>query len=390
MDRKSVSILGATGSIGDSTLDIVENHPELFEVVALTGGGNVQKLAEIALKVRPRFVAIADETKVAELRERLADMPCEVAGGTEGVCAAAEVPCDLTVSAIVGFAGLAPTLAALDACGTLALANKESLVCAGGLVREKAEKNGVTILPLDSEHNAIFQALGNDRMADVEKITLTASGGPFRTWAQSDIAAAGPEHALKHPNWSMGAKITIDSATLMNKGLEVIEAHHLFPVALDQLSVVVHPQSIIHGMVSFIDGAVIAELGIPDMRTPIAHCMAHPNRISTRVERLDLAKIGNLTFEAPDFERFPNLALALSALADGDCATNLLNGANEVAVQAFLHKRIGFYDISGVVESVLADGNGAFSGHNGFTCFDDAADVDQFARKRAEERIALV
>lgn len=380
--RRRIAILGATGSIGKSTLSIVETHPDLYDVVAITGGGNVTRLVEIARITEPEFVAIADESKLDELKEALSDLPCQVAGGEAATIEAARISCDMTISAIVGFAGLAPTLAALDACSILALANKESLVCAGTLVRRVAKANNVTLLPMDSEHNAIFQALNGEKMESVEKVTLTASGGPFRTWSREEIAKAGPEQALKHPNWSMGAKITIDSATLMNKGLEVIEAQHLFPIRHDQLDVVVHPESIIHGMVSFVDGAVIAELGCPDMRTPIAHCMAHPQRIKAPVERLDLAAHGTLSFEKPDLERFPMLGLALDALAQGDIATNLINASNEIAVGHFLKKRLSFYGMSDLVARVLDDGLKHFTTSKTIESLDQAIEVDHFARLR--------
>ena len=385
---RTISILGATGSIGDSTLAIVAHQPERYKVIAVTGGSNAEKLAKIARDTGASIVAIADESKVAFLKEALADLPCDVLGGDEGVLEAARAPCEMTISSIVGFAGLGPTLAALDACRYLSLANKESLVCAGSLVMGEAAKKGVTVLPLDSEHNAIHQALLGDRIADVEMVTLTASGGPFRTWSRDDIAKAGPTNALKHPNWSMGAKITIDSATLMNKGLEVIEAHHLFPIRHDQLDVVVHPQSIIHGMVSFVDGAVLAELGCPDMRTPIAHCMAHPNRIETEVERLSLTKIGQLTFEEPDYARFPMLKIAKQALSEGDVATNLINGANEVVVQHFLNENLSFYGMSDVVEEVLASGLNQFNPKDGITSYEQAVTIDAYARSQALQIIS--
>lgn len=380
--------MGATGSIGDSTLAIVEHQPELFKVVALSGGTNVEKLAKIARRVRPEIVAIADESKLDTLKSALHDLPCKVVGGEKGVLEAARAPCEMTISAIVGFAGLQPTLEALKACQYLALANKESLVCAGTLVMQEASKRDVTILPLDSEHNAIYQALQGDRIEDVETVTLTASGGPFRTWSRDDIAKAGPQHALKHPNWSMGAKITIDSATMMNKGLEVIEAHHLFPIRHNQLDVVVHPQSIIHGMVSFVDGAVLAELGTPDMRTPIAHCMAHPGRIETEVKRLSLTQIGTLTFEEPDLQRFPMLKIAMQALAMGDIATNLINAANETAVHQFLRENLSFYGMSDVVTGVLDKGLKHFDRTTGIETYEQAAAIDQFARREAEKIIS--
>ena len=385
---RTISILGATGSIGDSTLAIVAHQPDRYKVIAVTGGSNAEKLAKIARNTGASIVAIADESKVSFLKEALADLPCEILGGNEGVLEAARAPCEMTISSIVGFAGLGPTLAALDACRYLSLANKESLVCAGSLVMGEAAKKGVTVLPLDSEHNAIHQALLGDRIADVEMVTLTASGGPFRTWSRDDIAKAGPANALKHPNWSMGAKITIDSATLMNKGLEVIEAHHLFPIRHDQLDVVVHPQSIIHGMVSFVDGAVLAELGCPDMRTPIAHCMAHPNRIETEVERLSLTKIGQLTFEEPDFERFPMLKIAKQALSEGDVATNLINGANEIVVQHFLAENLSFYGMSDVVEEVLTSGLNQFNPKDGITSYEQAVTIDGYARSQTLQIIS--
>ena len=384
---RTISILGATGSIGDSTLAIIAHQPERYKVIAVTGGSNAEKLAKIARDTGANIVAIADENKVSYLKEALADLPCDVLGGDEGVLEAARAPCEMSISSIVGFAGLGPTLAALDACRYLSLANKESLVCAGSLVMGEAARKGVTVLPLDSEHNAIHQVLLGDRIADVEMVTLTASGGPFRTWSRDDIAKAGPANALKHPNWSMGAKITIDSATLMNKGLEVIEAHHLFPIRHDQLDVVVHPQSIIHGMVSFVDGAVLAELGCPDMRTPIAHCMAHPNRIETEVERLSLTKISQLTFEEPDFDRFPMLKIAKQALAEGDVATNLINGANEIVVEHFLNENLSFYGMSDVVEKVLVSGLNQFNPKDGITSYEQAVTIDGFARAQAAKII---
>ncbi|PLX39665.1 MAG: 1-deoxy-D-xylulose-5-phosphate reductoisomerase [Hyphomicrobiales bacterium] len=348
-----LSVLGATGSIGTSTLDLVARDPERFELEAVTAFSNAEALIEMALRLRPRMAVIGDEGKRQVVAEALAGSGIEVGAGKTAMVEAATRPTDLVVAAITGAAGLEPTIAAIRSGTSIALANKECLVCAGSVFLREATAAGVTILPVDSEHNAIFQVFEQDNVERIEKIILTASGGPFRTWARDDMVTVTREQALKHPNWSMGAKITIDSATLMNKGLEVIEAFHLFPLALEQIDVLVHPQSVIHGMVQYADGSLLAQLGSPDMRTPISHCLSWPRRGVAPSRRLDLAEVATLTFERPDLERFPALGLARAALARGEGTTTVLNGANEIAVHAFLEGRIGFLDIAASVEATI-------------------------------------
>jgi len=343
---RRIVLLGATGSIGASTLDLIERNPQSFVVVALAGGRDAAALARVALAVRPEFVAIRDESAYAALKEALAGTNIQVAAGREAVIEAASRAADLVVSAIVGAAGVEPTHAAIAAGRDVALANKECLVCAGVPFMRAAREAGARLLPMDSEHNAIFQALGGADPATIERMIITASGGPFRTWAKEAIETATVAEALNHPNWSMGPKITVDSATMMNKGLELIEAHHLFGVPAEKLDVVVHPQSIVHGLVSFADGAVTAGMGAPDMRVPIAHCLGFPDRLAAPTPRLDLAAIGSLTFERPDYDRFPSLRLALDALAAGGGMPTVLNAANEIAVEAFLAGRIAFGGIA--------------------------------------------
>ncbi len=343
---RRIVLLGATGSIGASTLDLIERNPESFVVVAIAGGRDHAALARIALAFRPEFVAIRDESAYAPLKEALAGTNIQVAAGREAVIEAATREADLLVSAIVGAAGVEPTHAAIEAGRDVALANKECLVCAGVPFMRAAREAGVRLLPMDSEHNAIFQALGGADPATIERMIITASGGPFRTWTKEAIENATVAEALNHPNWSMGPKITIDSATMMNKGLELIEAHHLFGVPASKLDVVVHPQSIVHGLVSFADGAVTAGMGAPDMRVPISHCLGFPDRLAAPTPRLDLAAIGSLTFERPDYDRFPSLRLALDALAAGAGLPTVLNAANEIAVEAFLAGRIAFGGIA--------------------------------------------
>jgi len=349
---KRLTLLGATGSVGASTLDLVARAPERFRVEAVAAGRDWEKLAEVARGCRARLAVVADEAALGPLREALAGTGIEAAAGTAALVEAAQRPADLVVAAIVGAAGLPPTLAALESGTPVALANKEALVCAGALMTAAAARSGARLLPVDSEHNAIFQVL--EDTARVARIVLTASGGPFRGWTADAMAAVTPAQAVKHPTWSMGAKISVDSATLMNKGLELIEAYHLFGVRPDQLDVLVHPQSLVHGLVEYVDGSVLAQLGPADMRVPIAHALAWPQRMATPVQRLDLAAIGRLDFEAPDRTRFPALALAEAALAAGGCRPCILNAANEVAVAAFLEARIGFLDIAATVEATLA------------------------------------
>jgi len=351
---RSVSILGATGSIGRSTLDLVERGGDAFEVVALTARSDVAGLADAARRTRARRAVIGDETLYSALRDALAGSDTEAAAGCDAICEAAAMGADWTMAAIVGTAGLKPVMSALRQGRTVALANKESLVLAGDLMTRAAEGAGATLLPVDSEHNAVFQCFPHEDPSRVRRIILTASGGPFRTLSQEEMARVTPAQAVKHPNWSMGAKISVDSATLMNKGLELIEAHHLFPVGNDKLSVLVHPQSVVHSLVEYVDGSMLAQLGPPDMRTPIAHTLAWPQRMKTPVEPLDLAKIARLDFEEPDLDRFPALSLALQAMKAGGARPGVLNAANEEAVAAFLAGRIGFLDIALIVDKVLS------------------------------------
>ncbi len=352
---KSVTVLGATGSIGRSTADLLLARPDLYRVEAVVGGRNAAGLAELARGLRARIAVLADASGHAELASLLAGSGIEAASGEAAVIEAASRPVDWTMAAITGIAGLAPTLAAIGHGAAVALANKEALVSAGDVMLRAVADAGAVLLPCDSEHNAIFQSLGGafGGLRAVEKIVLTASGGPFRCASVAAMEAAGPEQALKHPTWSMGAKISIDSATMFNKGLEVIEAARLFGLPSERIEVLVHPQSIVHGLVHFTDGSVVAQLGAPDMRIPIAHCLAWPERIETASPRLDLARIATLEFAAPDPVRFPALRLAREALRAGGGAPAILNAANEVAVAAFLARRIGFGAIARVVEAVL-------------------------------------
>lgn len=351
--KRSVSVLGSTGSVGTSTIDLISRAPDRYRVEALVGGSNAILLAEQARALGAAFVAIADESAGDALRDALAGTGIEVGAGREAVLDAARRPCDWTMASIVGSAGLAPTLEAVRRGGMVALANKEALVCAGSVFTEEARVAGCRILPVDSEHNAIYQVFDDPRRDGIERIILTASGGPFRTLTLDEMARKTPQEAAAHPNWSMGTKISIDSATMMNKGLELIEAHHLFAIAEDRIDVLVHPQSVVHSLVSYVDGSVLAQLGSPDMRTPIAFCLAWPERIATPVDRLDLAALGQLTFFAPDSERFPALDLARAALRAGGDAAPVLNAANEIAVAAFCQSRIGFTDIAAVVAETL-------------------------------------
>ena len=355
--ERSVTLLGATGSIGASTVDLLKRERARYRVEAVSANRNGSALAMLAREVGARFAAVGDPSAFRELKEGLAGTGIEAGAGEGALVEAAQRPADWVIGAITGAAGLKPTLAAAERGAIVALANKECLVCAGGLFMRRAAAAGATILPVDSEHNALFQAMGANRREDVRRVILTASGGPFRTWTADAIRSATPEQALKHPNWSMGAKVTIDSATLMNKGLEIIEAHHLFALSSAEIDVLVHPQSIVHGLVEFRDGSLLAQLGSPDMRIPIANCLAWPDRINGPAERLDLAKHGNLTFERADLTRFPALALARQALEAGGAAPTILNAANEIAVGEFLGKRLGFAGIWVLVESTLDAAN---------------------------------
>ncbi len=350
---RSLSIFGATGSVGLSTLDLVRQHRDKYRVVALTANGNAADLAKLAREFDAEIAVVADETAYAALVEALAGSSTKAAAGPAALVEAAQMGADWTMAAIVGCAGLPPTMAAIEAGKTVALANKEALVSAGDLMMAAVERSGATLLPVDSEHNAIFQCLAGGHIDQVRKITLTASGGPFRTFSLDQMRAVTPAQAVAHPNWDMGAKISVDSATMMNKGLELIEAHHLFPVGLDRLDIVVHPQSVIHSMVEYVDRSTLAQLGSPDMRIPIASTLAWPARIETNSEPLDLARISKLEFEVPDLVRFPALQLARTSAEQGGAAPAILNAANEVAVAAFLNGQIGFLDIANVVSSTL-------------------------------------
>ena len=351
---RTISLLGATGSIGASTLDLIRHNRVDWQVEALTANCSATALAQLAREFDARIAVVGDESCLPELRAALEGTDIEAAGGSAALCEAAARPVDMTVAAIVGCAGLAPTMAAVEAGGTIALANKEALVSAGDILKSAIARAGASLLPTDSEHNAIFQCLAGNKMREVRRIILTASGGPFRTLSADQLKSVTREQALKHPNWDMGAKITIDSATMMNKGLEFIEAHHLFPVGLENIDILVHPQSIIHSMVEYRDRSVLAQLGPSDMRVPIASCLAYPERMETPLTPLDLAMIGELTFEAPNEELFPATRIAREAIEAGGAAPAVLNAANEIAVEAFLNERIGFTRITAVVETVLA------------------------------------
>src|SRR3954469_6148454 len=379
---RTITILGATGSIGDSTMDLLRASPARYQVEALTANSNVEALAKLAVEFGAHFAAIADPARLGELKDALAGTGIECGAGESAIIEAAARPADWVMAAVSGAAGLKPALAAVDRGATVALANKECLVCAGDFFMQRAAAAGACILPADSEHNALFQALGSGNREELVRVIITASGGPFRTWAPADIERATLAQALKHPNWSMGQKITIDSASMMNKGLEVIEASYLFALTPDEIDVLVHPQSIIHGMVEFSDRSVVAQLGAPDMRTPIAHCLGWPDRIIGPATQLDLAKIGQLTFEAPDFDRFPALRLAYEALRTGRGATTVYNAANEIAVAAFICGKIRFGAIARLVEATMNEwirsGNLA-----PLTSADDAIAVDHNARNKA-------
>jgi len=351
---RKIALLGATGSIGKSTLDLVERNPDRFRVTAVTAARNVEALADLVRRTGAGLAVIADESRYMDLVELLVGTNCRPAAGEDALIEAALYDCDLVIGAIVGCAGLRPVMAAVEAGRTVALANKEALVTAGALMTDAAVASGAILLPIDSEHNAIFQCLAGADLSNVSRIILTASGGPFRTDSAEEIRVATPAQAVAHPNWSMGAKISVDSATLMNKGLELIEAHYLFGLASDRIDVVIHPQSVIHSMVEFIDGSVLAQLGSPDMRIPIAYALAWPERIATPAQKLDLAALSRLDFEAPDLERFPALRLARQALEAGGAAPVVLNAANEITVAAFLDGKIPFREIATLVEEALA------------------------------------
>ncbi|MGX7953037.1 1-deoxy-D-xylulose-5-phosphate reductoisomerase [Tsuneonella sp. HG249] len=381
---RSISIFGATGSVGASTLDLVRRQPGAWRIVALTANCSANELAALAREFAAEVAVVADESCLPALRDALSGSGIEAAGGAEGLCEAASRGADLTVAAIVGCAGLGPVMAAIEQGGVVALANKEALVSAGEVMTAAVARSGATLLPVDSEHNAIFQCLAGNRVEDVRRITLTASGGPLRTWSQAQLEAATPAQAIAHPNWDMGAKISIDSATMMNKGLEFIEAHHLFPVGLDRIAIVVHPQSVIHSLVEYRDGSTLAQLGPSDMRVPIASCLAWPHRMDTPMEPLDLVALGELTFEAPDEKRFPATRLAREAARAGGAAPAVLNAANEAAVAAFLAGKIPFTRIALTVERILSRPLPEAP-----VTLEEVLAVDAEARARADELLEL-
>jgi len=377
--RRKLAILGATGSVGKSTLDLIERNPERFEVVAVTAATNAEALADIARRTGARLAVVADERRLSDLRELLVGSNCRAEAGNQALIEAAAGEAELVIAAIVGCAGLKPVMAAIEAGRTVALANKEALVTAGALMTEAAIRSGATLLPVDSEHNAIFQCLACSRNDDVAKLILTASGGPFRTASAEMMRNATPAEAVAHPNWSMGAKISVDSATMMNKGLELIEAHHLFGVPSKRMEIIIHPQSVVHSLVEFVDGSVLAQLGSPDMRIPIAYALAWPERIPTPAQRLDLASIARLEFEQPDLTRFPALRIAREALEAGGSAPAVLNAANEAAVSRFLTGSIGFTDIPRLVERALEESDLAAP-----SSIAEVLEIDRLTRQRVD------
>jgi 1-deoxy-D-xylulose-5-phosphate reductoisomerase len=379
---RSVTILGSTGSVGQSTADLIAHDPESYEVEALVAGNSVETLADQARRLRARLAVVANPQRYRALKDSLVGTSVEVAAGPEAVVEAASRPADWVMAAVVGFAGLESTLVAARRGAMVALANKEALVCAGRLLMDAVDQSGGVLLPVDSEHNAIFQVFDPGQRHSVDRLILTASGGPFRDWSLEEMADATPEQALAHPNWDMGAKISIDSATMMNKGLEFIEANLLFGLPPEQIEIVVHRQSVIHSMVAYRDGSVLAQLGTPDMRVPIGHALGWPSRIDGPAARLDFTNLSPLTFERPDSGRFPSLRLAREALARGGFAPIVLNAANEVAVAAFLARRIGFLDIARVVEDVLG---AALTGP--VESLQQVHAADREARRRAEDAV---
>jgi len=381
---KSVTLLGATGSIGSSTIDLLQREPGRYRVEAVTANRNAGALAKLARELGARFAAVGEPSAYKELKSALSGSGIETAAGADALVEAAQRPAEWVMAAITGAASLKPTLAAAERGATIAIANKECLVCAGALFMRRAAAAGATVLPVDSEHNAVFQAMMSGRREEVRRVILTASGGPFRTWSLKQLRTVTVEQALKHPTWVMGPKVTIDSATLMNKGLELIEAHHLFALKPDELDVIVHPQSVVHSLVEFRDGSVIAQLGSPDMRIPISHCLGWPNRMATPAPRLDLAGVAALTFEAPDPVRFPALALARKALAAGGAAPTVLNAANEIAVREFVGRRLGFLGIPALVEATIdaADRRGEMAEPQSV---EQALEIDHNARRLAAD-----
>ncbi len=382
MSAKTVTILGSTGSVGCNTLDLISRTPEAYDVVALTANRNVSELASQAKNFNAEYAVIADEACYQDLKDALSGTPVKVAAGQQALDDAAQLSAEWVMASIVGAAGLRPTLSAIRRGVTVALANKECLVCAGGLMMQEVKDHSAILLPVDSEHNAIFQVFDFDRADSVESITLTASGGPFINSSSEDMARVTPEQAVAHPNWDMGAKISVDSATMMNKGLEMIEAYHLFPVKEEQIEIIVHPQSVIHSMVTYKDGSVLAQLGSPDMRIPISYSLGWPERIETPAKKLDLKELARLDFLDPDPVRFPALRIAREALHMGGTAPTILNAANEMAVFAFLEGRINFLDIAGVVEETLTQLD-----TSPLTSFKMVHDIDEEARAVAQRII---
>ncbi len=379
---REITILGSTGSIGTSTIDLIERDRDRYAVVALTAHSNVSRLAEQARRLRPQLVVIADSSLYSELRGAVSGLDIEVAAGAAALVDAASRPTDFVMAGIVGYAGLAPTLQAVRAGATVGLANKECLVCAGDIVTAAVRHANGNLLPVDSEHSAIFQVFDFAQADRISRIILTASGGPFLDRERQELGGVTPAEAVAHPNWDMGAKVSVDSATMMNKGLEVIEAHHLFPVADEQIEIVVHPQSVIHSMVEYVDGSILAQLGTPDMRTPIAYALGWPSRIHSPSEKLDFETMGELTFQPPDDVRFPAIRLARAALEAGGAMPTALNAANEVAVEAFLDGGIGFLQITDVIEATLA-----VSSPDRVETLDDIVSVDAAARRSAHAMV---
>ena len=385
---KTLTVLGATGSIGSSTLDLVARNKDKYSIDSLTANENVEQLADLAIRFSAKMAVIGNQSRYQELKEALSGTGIAVAAGDQGLVEAASRPVDITMAGIMGAAGLRPTLAAVKLGNRVALANKECLVAAGSLFMHEVSKYETELLPVDSEHSAIFQALDDSSQRNIEKIILTASGGPFRTFSLEQLKHVTPAQALKHPNWSMGRKISIDSATMMNKGLELIEALYLFPVKAEQLDIVIHPQSIIHSLVSYVDGSVIAQLGAPDMRTPIAYSLAWPERLKTPVEQLDLAKIATLSFEKPDETRFPAIKLARQAMQAGGNTPTIMNAANEIAVESFLDGKLPFLEISSFCERVI-EGIQTQMGDKSPVCVDEVLEIDHSTRIMAQSAIIM-